>query len=193
MLILIQLCKSGGSLFLLGVGDSAGNSGYAVNNFRKNVGLETYAPTDNVSELTARSNDEGWETTIVEWLKGSRLKPSDTGNLESNTLAPARGHGRHDHRALCRRRHRRVPAREYISPNLICAVLYAKEIGAKVIGAVGWGDGYTAKVGDAVSIVQMVDPDAVTPHSEVSRAVIWHLLVIHPPIEIRRTKWEGTR
>jgi len=172
VLILIQLCKSGGSLFLLGVGDSAGNSGYAVNNFRKNVGLETYAPTDNVSELTARSNDEGWEATIVEWLKGSRLKPSDTlfillvgsGNLESN-----------------------------ISPNLICAVLYAKEIGAKVIGAVGWGDGYTAKVGDAVSIVQMVDPDAVTPHSEVSRAVIWHLLVIHPPIEIRRTKWEGTR
>jgi D-sedoheptulose 7-phosphate isomerase len=172
VLILIQLCKSGGWLFLLGVGDSAGNSGYAVNNFRKNVGLATYAPTDNVSELTARTNDEGWETTIVEWLKGSRLKPSNTlfilligsGNLESN-----------------------------ISPNLICAVLYAKEIGAKVIGVVGRDGGYTAKVGDAASIVRTVNPDAVTPHSEAFQAVIWHLLVTHPPLEIRQAKWEGAR
>ena len=172
LLIRVQPRESGGRLFLLGICGSAGNFGHAVNDFRKIVDIEAHAPTDNVSELTARSNDEGWETTFVEWLKVSRLKPSDTlfillvgsGNLESN-----------------------------ISPNLICAILYAKEIGAKVIGAVGWGDGCTAKVGDAVSIVQIVDPDAVTPHSEVSRAVIWNLLVIHPASEIRRTKWEGMR
>jgi D-sedoheptulose 7-phosphate isomerase len=170
--ILGQLRASSGRLFFLGVGGSAGNCGHAVNDFRKIVGIEAYAPTDNVSELTARTNDEGWETVFVEWLKVSRLKPIDVlfifsvggGDLEMN-----------------------------VSPNLVRAVQYAKEIGAKVIGVVGRDGGYTAKVGDAVSIVPTVNPDAVTPHSEAFQAVIWHLLVTHPLLKIRQTKWEGTR
>ena len=140
--------------------------------FRKIVGIEAYAPTDNVSELTARTNDEGWETVFVEWLKTSRLKPIDAlfifsvggGNLEKN-----------------------------VTPNLVRALEYAKEIGAKVLGVVGRDGGYTAKVRDAVSIVPTVNPDAVTPHSEAFQAVIWHLLVTHPLLKIRQTKWEGVR
>ena len=151
-----ELRDAGGRLFFLGVGGSAGNCGHAVNDFRKIVGIEAYAPTDNVSELTARTNDEGWETVFVEWLKTSRLKPTDAlfifsvggGNLEKN-----------------------------VSPNLVRALQYAKEIGAKVLGVVGRDGGYTAKVGDAVSIVPTVNPEAVTPHSEAFQAVIWHLLV----------------
>jgi len=146
--ILSEVRESGGRLFFLGVGGSAGNCGHAVNDFRKIVGIEAYAPTDNVSELTARTNDEGWETVFVEWLKVSRLKPIDAifilsvggGNLEKN-----------------------------VSPNLVRAVEYAKGIRAKVIGVVGRDGGYTAKVGDAVSIVPTVNPDAVTPHSEAFR------------------------
>jgi D-sedoheptulose 7-phosphate isomerase len=171
-LILVQLRGSGGRLFFLGVGGSAGNCGHAVNDFRKIVGIEAYAPTDNVSELTARTNDEGWETVFVEWLKVSRLNPRDVlfifsvggGNLEKN-----------------------------ISPNLVRAVQYAKKIGAKVIGVVGRDGGYTAKVADAVSIVPTVNPDSVTPHSEAFQAVIWHLLVTHPLLKFQQTKWEGTR
>jgi D-sedoheptulose 7-phosphate isomerase len=171
-LILVQLRESGGRLFFLGVGGSAGNCGHAVNDFRKIVGIEAYAPTDNVSELTARTNDEGWETVFVEWLKVSRLNPRDVlfifsvggGNLEKN-----------------------------ISPNLVRAVQYAKKIGAKVIGVVGRDGGYTAKVADAVSIVPTVNPDSVTPHSEAFQAVIWHLLVTHPLLKFQQTKWEGTR
>jgi D-sedoheptulose 7-phosphate isomerase len=169
--ILARLRESSGRLFFLGVGGSAGNCGHAVNDFRKIVGIEAYAPTDNVSELTARTNDEGWETVFVEWLKVSRLNPIDVlfifsvggGNLEMN-----------------------------VSPNLVRAVQYAKETGAKVIGVVGRDGGYTAKVGDAVSIIPTVNPDAVTPHSEAFQAVIWHLLVTHPLLKIRQTKWEGT-
>ena len=172
VLILVQLRENGGRLFFLGVGGSAGNSGHSVNDFRKIVGIEAYAPTDNVSELTARTNDEGWETVFIEWLKVSRLKPSDAlsifsvggGNLERN-----------------------------ISPNLVRAVQYAKEVGAKVIGVVGRDGGYTAKVGDAVAIVPTVDPGAVTPHSEAFQAVIWHLLVTHPLLKILQTKWAGPR
>ena len=172
VLILVQICENGGRLFFLGVGGSAGNCGHAVNDFRKIVGIEAYAPTDNVSELTARTNDEGWETVFVEWLKVSRLRPVDAlfifsvgcGNLEKN-----------------------------VSPNLVRAEQYAEEIGAKALGVVGRDCGYTAKVGDAVSIVPTVNPDAVTPHSEAVQAVIWHLLVTHPLLEIRQTKWEGTR
>ena len=170
--ILVQVREAGGRLFFLGVGGSAGNCGHAVNDFRKIVGIEAYAPTDNVSELTARTNDEGWETVFVEWLKTSRLKPTDAvfifsvggGNLEKN-----------------------------VSPNLVRALQYAKEVGAKVLGVVGRDGGYTARVGDAVSIVPTVNPEAVTPHAEAFQAVIWHLLVTHPLLKMRQTKWEGTR
>ena len=167
---LAALRAQGGRLFFLGVGGSAGNCSHAVNDFRKIVGIEAYAPTDNVSELTARTNDEGWETVFVEWLKVSRLKPEDAlfifsvggGNLEKN-----------------------------VSPNLVRALQYAKTVGAKILGVVGRDGGYTAKVGDAVCIVPTVNPDAVTPHSEAFQAVIWHLLVTHPALKAKQTKWEG--
>jgi D-sedoheptulose 7-phosphate isomerase len=168
--MLAALRAGGGRLFFIGVGGSAGNCSHAVNDFRKIVGIEAYAPTDNVSELTARTNDEGWETVFVEWLKVSRLKASDAifvfsvggGNLEKN-----------------------------VSPNLVRALEYAKRVGAKILGVVGRDGGYTAKVGDAVCIVPTVNADAVTPHSEAFQAVIWHLLVSHPALKARQTKWEG--
>jgi len=170
--ILVEVRETGGRLFFLGVGGSAGNCGHAVNDFRKIVGIEAYAPTDNVSELTARVNDEGWETVFVEWLKTSRLKPIDAifvlsvggGSLEKN-----------------------------VSPNLVRALQYAKEVGARVLGVVGRDGGYTAIVGDAVSIVPTVNPEAVTPHSEAFQAVIWHLLITHPLLKTHQTKWEATR
>ena len=156
--------------FFLGVGGSAGNCSHAVNDFRKIVGIEAYAPTDNVSELTARTNDEGWETVFVEWLKVSQLKANDAvfvfsvggGNLEKN-----------------------------VSPNLVRALAHAKTVGAKILGVVGRDGGYTAKVGDAVCIIPTVNPDAVTPHSEAFQAVVWHLLVSHPSLKAKQTKWEG--
>jgi D-sedoheptulose 7-phosphate isomerase len=168
--MLAALRAGGGRLFFIGVGGSAGNCSHAVNDFRKIVGIEAYAPTDNVSELTARTNDEGWETVFVEWLKVSRLKASDAifvfsvggGNLEKN-----------------------------VSPNLVRALEYAKHVGAKILGVVGRDGGYTAKVGDAVCIVPTVNAEAVTPHSEAFQAVIWHLLVSHPALKARQTKWEG--
>jgi D-sedoheptulose 7-phosphate isomerase len=168
--MLAALRAGGGRLFFIGVGGSAGNCSHAVNDFRKIVGIEAYAPTDNVSELTARTNDEGWETVFVEWLKVSRLKASDAifvfsvggGNLEKN-----------------------------VSPNLVRALEYAKRVGAGILGVVGRDGGYTAKVGDAVCIVPTVNAEAVTPHSEAFQAVIWHLLVSHPALKARQTKWEG--
>src|SRR4051794_8910591 len=168
--MLADLRAKGGRLFFLGVGGSAGNCSHAVNDFRKIAGIEAYAPTDNVSELTARTNDDGWETVFVEWLKVSRLKADDAvfvfsvggGNLEKN-----------------------------VSPNLVHALQYAKTIGAKILGVVGRDGGYTAKVGDAVCIIPTVNPDAVTPHSEAFQAVIWHLLVTHPALKAKQTKWEG--
>jgi D-sedoheptulose 7-phosphate isomerase len=167
---LAALRQRGGRLFFLGVGGSAGNCSHAVNDFRKLAGIEAYAPTDNVSELTARTNDEGWETVFAEWLKVSKLKADDAlfifsvggGNLEKN-----------------------------ISPNLVRALQHAKTVGATVLGVVGRDGGYTAKVGDAVCIVPTVNPDAVTPHSEAFQAVIWHLLVSHPAVKMKQTKWEG--
>jgi D-sedoheptulose 7-phosphate isomerase len=161
-----------GRLFFLGVGGSAGNCSHAVNDFRKIVGIEAYAPTDNVSELTARTNDEGWETVFVEWLKVSHLRPDDVifvfsvggGNLEKN-----------------------------VSPNLVRALQYAKQVGSTVLGVVGRDGGYTAKVGDAVCIIPTVNSEAVTPHSEAFQAVVWHLLVTHPTLKARQTKWEGVR
>ncbi len=170
--LLAKARNDGGRVFFLGVGGSAGNCSHAVNDFRKIVGLEAYAPTDNVSELTARTNDEGWETVFVEWLKTSRLRPQDLifvfsvggGNLEKN-----------------------------VSPNLVRALQYAKEIGAGVVGVVGRDGGYTAKVGDAVCIIPTVNPELITPHSEAFQAVVWHLLVTHPMLKARQTKWEGVR
>jgi len=164
--------ERGGRLFILGVGGSAANASHAVNDFRKIAGLECYAPTDNVSELTARTNDEGWASVFVEWLRGSRLKKEDAllifsvggGNLEKN-----------------------------VSPNLVEALKFAKQIGARVIGIVGKDGGYTAKVADACVIVPTVNPETVTPHAEAFQAVIWHLLVSHPTLKTNATKWESTR
>ncbi len=169
--MLASVKDEGGRLFFLGVGGSAGNCSHAVNDFRKIVGIESYAPTDNVSELTARTNDEGWASVFIEWLKISRLSKRDClfvfsvggGNLEKN-----------------------------ISPNLVEALKYAKEVGARVTGVVGRNGGYTAKVADACVIVPTVNPDTVTPHSEAFQAVIWHLLVSHPKLKASQTKWEST-
>ena len=170
--LLAQARENGARLFFLGVGGSAGNCSHAVNDFRKIVGIEAYAPTDNVSELTARTNDEGWETIFIEWLKVSRLRPQDVifvlsvggGSLEKN-----------------------------VSPNLVQALQYAKQVGATVLGVVGRDGGYTAKVGDAVCIIPTINPEAVTPHAEAFQAVVWHLLVTHPLLKARQTKWEGVR
>jgi len=168
--LLAGLRTRGGRLFFLGVGGSAGNCSHAVNDFRKLAGIECYAPTDNVSELTARTNDEGWDTVFAEWLKVSKLKSEDAvfvfsvggGNLEKN-----------------------------VSPNLVRALQYAKGVGAIVLGVVGRDGGYTAKVGDAVCVIPTVNPDAVTPHSEAFQAIVWHLLVSHPALKRNPTKWEG--
>lgn len=162
----------GGRLFFLGVGGSAANCSHAVNDFRKIAGMEAYAPTDNVSELTARTNDEGWDTVFAEWLKTSRLRADDTvfvlsvggGNLEKN-----------------------------VSPNLVKALQYAKTVGAQIVGIVGRDGGYTAQVADAVCIIPTVNADTVTPHAEAFQAVIWHLLVSHPTLKVNQTKWEGLR
>ena len=167
-----QIRDRGGRLFILGVGGSAANASHAVNDFRKICGFEAYAPTDNVSELTARTNDEGWASVFVEWLKGSRLNRRDGllifsvggGNLEKN-----------------------------VSPNLVSALQLAKDVGAAVIGVVGRDGGYTAKVADACVIVPTVNPDNITPHSEAFQAVVWHLFVSHPQLKIQQTKWESTK
>jgi D-sedoheptulose 7-phosphate isomerase len=170
--LLADLRARGGRLFLLGVGGGAANCSHAVNDFRKIAGIEAYTPTDNVSELTARINDDGWASVFVEWLKGSRLRPEDMvfvfsvggGNLEKN-----------------------------ISPNLVAALQYAKEIGAAVVGVVGRDGGCTAQVADACVIVPTVNPENVTPHTESFQAVIWHLLVSHPALKVGQTKWESVR
>jgi len=162
----------GGRLFILGVGGSAGNASHAVNDFRKICGFEAYAPTDNVSELTARTNDEGWPTIFAEWLKGSRLNSKDGllifsvggGNLEKN-----------------------------VSPNLVNAIQLARKVGASVVGIVGRDGGYTAKEATACVIVPTVNPTHVTPHSEAFQGIIWHLFVSHPKLKVTQTKWESTK
>jgi len=173
MAVLVEEARGrGGRLFILGVGGSAANASHAVNDFRKIAGIEAYAPTDNVSELTARTNDEGWSTIFVEWLRISRLKPEDLvlvlsvggGSLEKN-----------------------------ISPNLVMALQYAQQIGTPVIGIVGKDGGYTAKVATACAIIPTVNPEHITPHSEAFQAVIWHLLVSHPRLKSSPTKWESVR
>jgi D-sedoheptulose 7-phosphate isomerase len=169
---LARVRERGGRLFILGVGGSAANASHAVNDFRKICGFEAYAPTDNVSELTARINDDGWATTFTEWLKGSRINAKDGllifsvggGNLEKN-----------------------------VSPNLVTAIQLAKKAGAPVIGIVGRDGGYTAKEAAACVIVPTVNPAHVTPHSEAFQAVVWHLLVSHPKLKVGQTKWESTK
>jgi D-sedoheptulose 7-phosphate isomerase len=168
--LLAQLKAAGGRIFFLGVGGSAANCGHAVNDFRKLAGIECYAPTDNVSELTARINDEGWESMFAEWLKVSRLNDRDAifilsvggGSVEQN-----------------------------LSRNLIAAADHARAIGAKVIGIVSRDGGYTAGVADACVIVPTVNPQTVTPHAEAFQAVIWHLLVSHPRLKASDAKWES--
>ena len=161
-----------GRLFVLGVGGSAANASHAVNDFRKICGFECYAPTDNVSELTARTNDEGWSSVFAEWLKGSRLSPADGilvlsvggGDLEKN-----------------------------VSPNLVAALDFARKIGAAILGIVGRDGGYTRKVADVCVIVPTVNAARVTPHSEAFQAVVWHLLISHPELKLSETKWESTK
>lgn len=169
--LLAALRARGGRLFVLGVGGSAGNASHAVNDFRKICGIEAYAPTDNVSELTARVNDDGWEGTFSEWLKVSRLRSDDMilvfsvggGDLEKN-----------------------------VSPNLVRAVQLAKQVGASIGGIVGRDGGYTAKAADACVVIPTVNAAAVTPHTEAFQAVVWHLLVSHPVLLKRAMKWEST-
>ena len=168
--LLADLRARDGRLFFLGVGGSAANCSHAVNDFRKIAGIEAYTPVDNVSELTARTNDEGWEHVFAAWLKGSHLQPKDMlfvlsvggGSLERN-----------------------------ISPNLALALEYARQVGSQIVGVVGRDGGYTAKVADACVIVPTVNPETVTPHAEAFQAIVWHLLVSHPRLKATLTKWEA--
>jgi D-sedoheptulose 7-phosphate isomerase len=168
--VLATIRERGGRLFILGVGGSAANASHAVNDFRKIAGLECYAPTDNVSELTARTNDEGWASVFAEWLKGSRLNERDGllifsvggGNLEKN-----------------------------VSPNLVAALQLAKERGSAIIGIVGRDGGYTAQVADVTILIPTVNPENTTPHAEAFQAVVWHLFVSHPRLKVAQTKWES--
>lgn len=170
--LLIDLREKGGRLFFLGVGGGAGNASHAVNDFRKICGIESYTPSDNVSELTARVNDDGWDTVFVNWLKGSNLRNSDGifvfsvggGNAEKN-----------------------------ISVNLVHALKYAKEVGAKIFGVVGRDGGYTAQVADVCVVVPTVNPETVTPHTEAFQAVVWHLIVSHPDMKVSEMKWESVK
>lgn len=168
--ILAQVKKSEGRIFFLGIGGSAANCSHIVNDFRKIVGIECYAPTDNVSELTARANDDGWSTIFSEWLKVSHLGPNDCvfvlsvggGNIEKN-----------------------------ISPNIVEALKYAQKAGAKIVGIVGRDGGYTARVANSVVLIPVVNPETITPHSEAFQSVVWHLLVSHPRLKFNETKWES--
>ena len=169
--LLVAVRERGGRLFILGVGGSAANASHAVNDFRKIAGLECYTPADNVSELTASINDEGWSTVFAEWLKGSRLNAKDAllifsvggGNVEKN-----------------------------ISPNLVEALQLAKERGSAVLGVVGRDGGYTAKVADVAIVIPTVNRRNITAHSEAFQAVVWHLFISHPNLKIAETKWENT-
>ena len=171
-LLISNIKSKGGRIFFLGVGGSAGNCSHAVNDFRKIVGIECYAPTDNVSELSARTNDEGWSTVFLEWLKISKLSDNDMlfifsvggGNLKKK-----------------------------VSTNLVEALKYGKRIRSKIVGIVGRDGGYTAKVSDACLIIPTVNPKTITPHSEAFQSIIWHLLVSHPKLKSKQTKWESLK
>lgn len=169
---LVALRERGGRLFFLGVGGGAGHASHAVNDFRKIAGIEAYTPTDNVSELTAWVNDEGWESVFINWLKGSRLDADDMvfvfsvggGDLGRN-----------------------------ISPNLVCALQYARERGVSICGVVGRDGGYTAQVADACVVIPPVNPETVTPHTESFQALVWHLLISHPALQRSQMKWESVK
>src|SRR5215467_388684 len=168
--LLASVRERSGRVFILGVGGSAGNASHAVNDFRKITGIEAYAPTDNVSELTARINDEGWQSAFVGWLKTSRLSQRDAvlvfsvggGNVERN-----------------------------VSPNIVAALDYAKSMGSIILGVVGRDGGYTAKVADVCVMIPVVQQDRITPHTEAFQAVVWHLLVSHPAVQLKPTHWES--
>ena len=170
--LLAAVRARGGRLFILGVGGSAANASHAVNDFRKLTGIEAYAPTDNVSELTARTNDDGWHSVFSEWLKGSQLNEKDAilvlsvggGSLEKN-----------------------------VSPNLVRALQLAKERGSAVLGIVGRDGGYTAQVADAAIVIPTVNPANITPHTEAFQAVVWHLLISHPTLKVAEAKWESMK
>ena len=168
--LLIEVRKNNGRIFFIGVGGGAGNSTHAVNDFRKIAGIESYTPLDNVSELTARINDEGWEDIFVEWLKGSKLTSKDM------IFVFSVGGGNRD---------------KNISTNIIKALKYARSIGSFIVGIVGRDGGYTAQVADACVIISIVNPETVTPHTEAFQAVIWHLIISHPKICINEMKWES--
>jgi D-sedoheptulose 7-phosphate isomerase len=170
--LLLAIREQGGRLFFLGVGGSAGNASHAVNDFRKIADFEAYTPADNVSELMARTNDEGWDTVFVEWLKGSRLKKED------GVVIFSVGGGNSD---------------KNVSKNLVLALEYTKSVNAKILGIVGRDGGFTAKVADACLIVPTVNPDTVTPHTEAFQAVLWHLMVSDPRIKRVENKWESLK
>lgn len=170
VLALATVRENGGRLFLIGVGGSAGNCSHAVNDFRKLCGIEAYAPTDNVSELTARTNDEGWETVFAAWLKVSRIHSKDA------ILVFSVGGGDRE---------------KSISTNIIAAVDTAKAVGAKVFAILGKDTGYTAKHGDVVVVIPPIEASRITPHSEAFQAVVWHCLVSHPGLQQKATKWES--
>jgi D-sedoheptulose 7-phosphate isomerase len=170
--VLIETRNRNGRLFILGVGGGAGNATHAVNDFRKITNIESYAPTDNVSELTARVNDDGWDSSFSRWLQGSRLREGDTllvfsvggGNLEKN-----------------------------ISANIVKALDLARQVGAKITGIVGRDGGYTAKVADAAVVIPTISDDTVTPHAEAFQAVVWHMIVSDPRLKANEMKWESTK
>lgn len=170
--ILLSVRQNNSRLFILGVGGGAGNASHAVNDFRKIAGIEAYSPTDNVSELTARVNDDGWDSTFVNWLKGSRLNNNDCIFIFSV------GGGN---------------AEKKISNNLVEALKLAKQVGAKVIGVVGRDGGYTAEVADAVVIIPTANAETITPHTESFQGVVWHMIVSHPALKVREMKWESIK
>jgi D-sedoheptulose 7-phosphate isomerase len=169
---LMELRKNGGRLFFLGVGGGAGNATHAVNDFRKIAGIESYTPTDNISELSARVNDDGWDTAFVNWLKGSRF------NKHDGVFVFSVGGGN---------------AKKGISTNIVRALQYAEEVGGKVFGIVGRDGGYTARVADACMIVPTVNSETITPHTESFQAILWHLIVSHPEMKVSEMKWESVR
>lgn len=170
--LIVDIREKKGRLFFLGVGGGAGNASHAVNDFRKIAGIECYTPVDNVSELTARVNDDGWDTTFVHWLKGNRINSND------GVFVFSVGGGN---------------AQKNISPNIVNALMFSKKAGARILGVVGRDGGYTAKVADACVVVPTVNKETVTPHTEAFQSVICHLLVSHPAIKVHEMKWESMK